>query len=80
MYNSVMEPIISLLLGLLFAVQDPNPNPLVADRRREAECRRIEDQIRKIEARMRRPYSAAQGIRFDERLRELKEKRYQRCR
>jgi hypothetical protein len=29
---------------------------------------------------MRNGYSAAQGIRYDERLRELKEKRYQLCR
>ena len=50
------------------------------DPRREAECRRIDAQIRKIEARMRQPYSASEGIRFDERLRELKDKRYRRCR
>ena len=50
------------------------------DRQRVAECRRIDDQIRKIETRMRRPYSASQGIRFDERLRELRDKRYRRCR
>jgi hypothetical protein len=51
-----------------------------ADRRREAECRKIAEKIRQIEARMRQPYSAAQGVRYDQRLRELKEKRYRRCR
>ena len=53
----------------------------VADTPRDkAECRKTKLEIRKIEARMRRPYSAAQGIRYDERLRELKEKRYRVCR
>jgi hypothetical protein len=51
-----------------------------ADSRREAECRKIAERIRQIEARMRQPYSAAQGVRFDQRLRELREKRYRRCR
>ncbi len=53
----------------------------VAETRNDKEeCRKIKHEIRKIEARMRRPYSAAQGIRYDERLRELKDKRYRRCR
>jgi hypothetical protein len=51
-----------------------------ADPRREEECRKIAEKIRQIEARMRQPYSAAQGVRYDQRLRELKEKRYRRCR
>ena len=55
-------------------------NVTADDRLREAECRKIADKIRQLEARMRRPYSAAQGVRYDERLRELKEKRYRRCR
>lgn len=45
-----------------------------------AECRKVKADIRKIEARMRQPYTAAQGIRFDERLRKLKDKRYRVCR
>ena len=49
-----------------------------ADRR--AECRKVKEKIRKIESRMRQGYTAKQGIRFDERLRELKKKRYKLCR
>ena len=45
-----------------------------------AECQKVKQQIRAIEARMRNGYSAAQGIRYDERLRELKKKRYKVCR
>lgn len=50
-----------------------------ASRDREA-CERVKEQIRAIEARMRRGYTAAQGIRLEERLRELKDKRYKLCR
>lgn len=43
-------------------------------------CKAVKAQIREIEARMRNGYSAAQGIRYDERLRKLKDKRYKVCR
>lgn len=46
----------------------------------KAACEKVKQQIRSIEARMRNGYSAAQGIRFEERMRELKEKRYKLCR
>lgn len=46
---------------------------------REA-CEAVKKQIREIEVRMRNGYSAAQGIRYEERLRKLKEKRYKVCR
>jgi hypothetical protein len=46
----------------------------------EAACNKVKQQIRSIQAKMRNGYSAAQGIRYEERLRELKEKRYQLCR
>lgn len=46
----------------------------------KAKCEKIKQQIRAIEARMRDGYSAAQGIRYETRLRELKEKRYKICR
>lgn len=46
---------------------------------REA-CEEVKQQIREIESRMRNGYGAAQGIRYAERLRKLKEKRYKLCR
>ena len=46
----------------------------------KAKCEKIKQQIRAIEAKMRNGYSAAQGIRYEERLRALKEKRYKVCR
>ena len=46
----------------------------------EAACEKVKQQIRLIQAKMRNGYSAAQGIRYEERLRELKKKRYGLCR
>ena len=46
----------------------------------EAACKKVKQQIRSIQVKRRHGDSAAQGIRYDERLRELKEKRYQLCR
>jgi hypothetical protein len=45
-----------------------------------AACEKVKQQVRSIQAKMRNGYSAAQGIRYEERLRELKEKRYKLCR
>ena len=67
--------LLCLLLCLLMA---PVVTSAATDRDRL--CRKIDQDIRKIEARMRRPYTARQGVRFDERLRELKRKRYKHCR
>ncbi len=68
-------------LLILAAALACNSTATVADTRKDKEeCRKIKLEIRKIEARMRRPYTAAQGIRYDERLRDLKDRRYRRCR
>ena len=47
---------------------------------KKEDCEKVKQQIRAIEAKMRNGYSAAQGIRLDERLRLLKDKRYKLCR
>ena len=52
----------------------------LADRQSEVYCRGLDEKIRRIEARMRQPYTAAQGVRLDARLRKLKRERYRRCR
>ena len=67
---------IPMLFLFLFA-----SSPLQADDKNDkAACEKVKRQIREIEARMRSGYSAAQGIRYEERLRGLKEKRYDLCR
>lgn len=45
-----------------------------------AACEVVKKKIRVLEAKMRHGYTAAQGIRYDARLRDLKEKRYRLCR
>jgi hypothetical protein len=55
--------------------------PAYADRKSDkAACEKAKQQIRVIESRMRDGYSAAQGIRYDAKLRQLKDKRYKLCR
>ena len=61
-----------LLLGLLI--------PAAASASDNEECKKVKEEIRKLESRMRQPYTASQGVRFDERMRELKDKRYRVCR
>lgn len=46
----------------------------------EAACEKVKDKIRVIESRMRDGYSVAQGIRYEAKLRQLKDKRYKLCR
>ncbi len=43
-------------------------------------CEQIDRKIEKIHSRMRQGYTAKQGVRLEERLRELKRKRYELCR
>lgn len=64
---------------LLFAVLAQSPAN--ADSKTDkAACEAVKQKIREIEARMRHGYTAAQGIRYDARLRELRDKRYKLCR
>jgi hypothetical protein len=46
----------------------------------KADCAAIREEIRNIESRMRAGYTRAQGERYEERLRKLKEKRRRLCR
>ena len=43
-------------------------------------CQKVKDKIEVIQSRMRAGYSASQGIRYDERLRKLRDQRYRLCR
>lgn len=53
---------------------------VLADNKQDAYCRELAEKIRQIEARMREPYTAAQGVRLQARLRELKRERHRHCR
>lgn len=65
----------SLLVVLLAIMQ-----PAAAHSSCKAECTKVKEQIRTIEARMRGGYTRAQGDRFEARLRELKARRHKLCR
>jgi hypothetical protein len=49
-------------------------------RKDEAACAEVKEKIRNIESRMRSGYTRAQGERYEEKLRELRAKRYKLCR
>ena len=66
--------------GMLLAALLIVPTTGLADRKTEAACAEVKAKIRNIEARMRAGYTRAQGERYNEKLRELKAKRYKLCR
>ena len=45
----------------------------------KAECRRLREQIQKLQSRLRQGHSARQGRRYRERMRELELKRFRKC-
>ena len=71
-----MKPYARVLL-LALATLQPAYAGSAADR--EA-CEKVKEKIRVIEAKMRNGYTAAQGIRYEARLKQLKDERYERCR
>jgi hypothetical protein len=71
-----MKPIAWMLLFVVL-LQCPADAGGKSDK---AACKAVTEKIRAIEARMREGYTAAQGIRYEARLRELKDKRYKLCR
>ncbi len=63
-------------LGLMLIALNVNAD----DRCARWTCEQVKAEIREIEARMRAGYSHAQGLRYEERLRELRDCRYRLCR
>lgn len=66
---------LSLLVTALLCLPAPAP---AADRD-EQECEAVKEKIRKVQSRMRRGYSAEQGVRLNAKLLELREKRKKAC-
>lgn len=55
------------------------PPAAPAAERDEQECEAVKEKIRKVQSRMRRGYSAEQGVKLNARLLELREKRKKVC-
>ena len=73
-----MKGIKLIRAGLLLAV---TALPAIADEHcARWTCDEVKAEIREIESRMRAGYTHAQGLRYEERLRELKDCRYRLCR
>ena len=78
-YNDCMNagPLSILVLYGLMAMTPAHAAP---DREaKKKACTEVKLKIRKLESRMRAGYSAAQGIRLEEKLRKLKKVRYRVC-
>jgi hypothetical protein len=72
--------IVRLLLAfMLYLVYSATVLPAPMDER-ELKCVETREKIRKIESKMRQGYSAKQGVRMQEELRSLREKRRRLCR
>lgn len=54
--------------------------PVFAADRGEDECAEVKEKIRKVQAKMRRGYSAEQGVKLNARLLELRKRRSKVCR
>ena len=68
-----------LSIGVMLVMLTQSQIGMTAPRDKD-ECEKVKNQIRTVQAKMRNGYTAAQGIRYEERLRRLKEKRYKVCR
>lgn len=65
----------------MYGLMAMSPSDAALDREaKKKACTEVKLKIRKLESRMRAGYSASQGIRLEERLRELKRIRYRVCR
>lgn len=69
-------PTSTLLVLALLAAAVAAP----AERRNAEECEAVKQEIRKVQARMRRGYGAAEGVKLNEKLLELRERRAKVCR
>jgi len=50
------------------------------NKQEEAACAEVKEKIRNIQSKMRAGYTRAQGEKYEQRLRELRAKRYKLCR
>ena len=67
------------LLAALF-IYALNAAGAPADADRQSECAETKAKIRKIESKMRQGYTAKQGVRMEDELRRLRERRKRLCR
>jgi hypothetical protein len=72
--RSTMHITIYVAIGVLLSLARP-----LQAHESESECEKIKLKIAKIESRMRQPYTAAAGVRMEDRLRELRRKRKEHC-
>ncbi len=69
-----------LVCTILIMLVCSSPHATAASKCNKEECRKVKADIREIQAKMRSGYTAAQGNRYQARLRKLRDKRSRICR
>lgn len=69
-----------LLAALFIYALNAAASGAPADEDRQSECEETKAKIRKIESKMRQGYTAKQGVRMEDELRRLRERRKRLCR
>lgn len=77
---SFSDVLMRLLLVLTLTLLWHPDLSIAGDKRDKDECRAVKEEIRRIQARMRRGYSAAEGVKLNAKLLELRERRLKVCR
>jgi hypothetical protein len=79
--RTVIATVVVWVLGFASVAMSPATETAWAGSQKdEKACNEVKTRIRTIQNRMRSGYTASQGIRLDEKLRRLKEKRRRVCR
>jgi hypothetical protein len=71
-----MKTPLYILLLVIFCVT----TAAASNKQDEAACAEVKEKIRNIQSKMRSGYTRAQGEKYEQRLRELRVKRYKLCR
>jgi hypothetical protein len=71
---------VRFLLTLLLCLVYSTPAAPAPVDERKTKCAETKDKIRRIESKMRHGYTASEGIRLDDELRRLRERRRRVCR
>jgi hypothetical protein len=69
-----------LFCTILIMLVCSSPHAMAASKCNKEECQKVKADIREIQAKMRSGYTAAQGNRYEARLRKLRDKRSRICR
>jgi hypothetical protein len=80
LHSSNRTRIVRLLLAFILCLVYATPAVTSPADERKTECAKTKEKIRRIESKMRHGYTASQGIKMEDELRRLRERRARTCR